>query len=90
MNAATESASEIIGTKVRVSITGKKSGEYRKGKTRRDRENGAHARNIDNKEARANWQNDSKATNDAKSFPYGTCNGKRNRALKERMGKGKR
>lgn len=86
MNIQAESASEIIGTKVKVrtSVTGKQPGEFRKGKTRRDRENGAQARNISNKNERAAWQGDSKATNDFKSFPYGTCNGKRNRALKER------
>ncbi len=69
------------------SITGIESGSYRPGKTKRDRANNAHARNSSNKETRAAWQNDSKATNAANSFPYGTCNGKRNRALKGRPGK---
>ena len=75
--------------KKKTSITGKEPGQYRPGKTKRDRANSAHARNASNKETRAMWQNDSKATNAANSFPYGTCNGKRNRALKERSGKGK-
>lgn len=69
------------------SITGIESGNYRPGKTKRDRANNAQARNASNKEQRASWQNDSKATNASNSFPYGTCNGKRNRALKERSGK---
>jgi hypothetical protein len=72
------------------SITGIDPGSFRPGKTRRDRANNAHARNAANKDARATWQNDSKATNAANSFPYGSCNGKRNRALKERTGKGKK
>lgn len=71
----------------RASITGVEPGEFRKGKTKRDRANNAQSRNIANKDARATWQNDSKATNAANSFPYGTCNGKRNRALKERVSK---
>lgn len=60
----------------------------RPGKTKRDRANNSHGRNASNKEQRASWQNDSKATNASNSFPYGTCNGKRNRALKERTSKG--
>ena len=49
---------------------------FRKGKTLRDREGGAKARNESNKAERAAWQNDSKAT--ANTFPYHTCNGHRN------------
>jgi hypothetical protein len=75
---------------VRKSITGIEPGSYRIGKTKRDRANNAHARNASNKEARATWQNDSKATNAANSFPYGTCNGKRNRALKARPATGRK
>lgn len=59
-------------------------GVRRPGKTKRDRENQCAQRNASNKAERAEWQNDSKATNLAGSFPYGTCNGKRNRALKAR------
>lgn len=64
----------------------KKPGEFRPGKTRRDRENGSIHRNAANKAARAEWNNETtgKRSNDGKNFPYGTCNGKRNRPLKER------
>jgi hypothetical protein len=67
------------------SITGKVPGQFRIGKTKSDMENHAHSTNRANKETRASWQNDSKAT--ANNFPYGCCNGKRNRALKERKAK---
>lgn len=60
------------------------------GKTARDHKSGAHARNLSNKQARADWQNDSKAVNyggmGSHNFPYGTCNGKRNKALKRKSG----
>lgn len=48
------------------------------GKTRIDRESGAHQRNASNKSLRAGWDNrgGSPAT-----FPWETCNGKRTRAL---------
>lgn len=62
-------------------------GVRRPGKTKRDRENHCQARNASNKAERASWQGDSKATNQVGSFPYGTCNGKRNRALKARRSK---
>ena len=47
------------------------------GKTKRDHQSGAHARCIDNKETRANWQNDTKRPAFS-SIAY-TGNGKRNR-----------
>lgn len=75
----------------RTSITGKSPGEYRKGKTKRDRANNAHSRNAANKDARASWNNLTTMTRHNgtgnNGFPYGTCNGKRNRALKERVKK---
>lgn len=62
------------------------------GKTKRDRANNAQARNASNKAARASWQNETNPTNNggntSKNFPYHTTNGKRNRALKERVSKG--
>ncbi len=60
----------------------KKPGSFRPGKTARDRANRAQERNRSNKMERADWSNDSKRTNAKGSFPYHTCNGKRNRALK--------
>ena len=75
----------------RKSITGKEPGEFRMGKTKRDRANNAKSTNNSNKQARADWQQNTKATNAGGSasecFPYGCCNGKRNRALKARMSK---
>lgn len=50
---------------------------YRPGKTERDHKSGAHQRCISNKQERADWQNDTKAT--IQSFPWKTCNGKRNK-----------
>ena len=52
----------------------------RTGKTKKDRESGATARNIMNKRLRADWYDDNKST--AGSFPRQTCNGKKNRYLK--------
>jgi hypothetical protein len=49
----------------------------RTGKTTKDHKSGAWARSKDNKDQRASWRNDSKAT--ANNFPYTTCNGKANR-----------
>lgn len=51
----------------------------RVGKTKRDRDNGAAARNAQNKAARVVWRNDP----NEKVFPIGTCNGKRTRALRK-------
>lgn len=47
----------------------------RKGKTKVDRERGAAAKNAMNKDMRASWQGNSKGS----SFPWSSCNGKRNR-----------
>lgn len=58
---------------------------FRKGKTRRDRDNGAHATNHSNKEARAEYTRWCKATSSVTAkpnFPLHTCNGKRSRALR--------
>ena len=57
------------------------------GKTKRDKENKAHARNADNKLIRAQWQNDGNKATQA-NFPYQTCNGKRNRRFITRTRKG--
>lgn len=51
----------------------------RVGKTGRDHKSRAWARNSDNKDQRASWRNDVKAT--ANNFPYTTCNGKANRTV---------
>jgi hypothetical protein len=52
---------------------------FRPGKTKRDHKSGAHKRCIDNKLARDDWSRDPRRTNDKNSFPYHTCNGKRNK-----------
>lgn len=53
------------------------------GKTRRDRENKAHARNADNKMERAAWQQ----SGSKMAFPAHTCNGYRNRQSKGKTAK---
>ena len=55
-----------------------------KGKTQRDRENGAFEKNRQNKAERAAWQQAMRANGhrEAIPFPAHTCNGKRNRFLK--------
>ncbi|HXP49329.1 MAG TPA: hypothetical protein VN922_05215 [Bacteroidia bacterium] len=45
------------------------------GKTLKDRTKGAKQRNWENKQARADWQNNGGA------FPYAHCNGKRNKSV---------
>jgi hypothetical protein len=52
----------------------------RAGKTAKDREKGAFARNTANKAKRTTWVQNSNSTN--ATFPRETCNGKRNRYLK--------
>lgn len=59
----------------------------RNGKTRKDRENGNHKRNHENKQARGTWCQDTKAR--AESFPSHTCNGKRSVALRIASGQQK-
>ena len=56
----------------------------RHGKTRKDRDNDARKRNIDNKIARADWiaTTRSQPMADCSKFPLHTCNGKRSRALR--------
>lgn len=56
-------------------------GQRRKGKTFRDRSSGAHARCIQNKIARAAWQQaqHSDRKEAMSTFPWRTCNGKKNR-----------
>ena len=49
------------------------------GKTKKDKANNQAGRNYANKQARAAWQHDNKAT--AANFPYAHCNGKRNRSI---------
>lgn len=53
----------------------------RTGKTAKDRASGATARNYSNKRERAEWGNNSSSTNS--TFPRHTCNGRRNRSLKQ-------
>ncbi len=52
----------------------------RKGKTRRDRENGAANKNAQNRDSRASWQNNRRADgSNSTTFPWASCNGTRNR-----------
>lgn len=57
---------------------------YRPGKTKRDHRSGAHARCIQNKLTRMEWNNTKtmirhNGSTGIGAFPYKTCNGKRNR-----------
>jgi hypothetical protein len=60
----------------------------RKGKTLRDRKRGVFAKNIANKSARADWQNNHEHQHGLREFPWATCNGKRNRYLIALRGQG--
>lgn len=62
----------------------KKPGSFRPGKTERDHKSGNWMQNKHNKQARADWRNQSQAKRDANypNFPALTCNGKRNRQKK--------
>jgi hypothetical protein len=52
----------------------------RTGKTRSDRENGAAHKNAQNRDSRASWQNNRRADgSNSTTFPWASCNGKRNR-----------
>lgn len=57
---------------------------FRHGKTSRDRNSGRQAKAAENRDLRVGWQHDGKST--ILSFPFHTCNGKRNR--NEWTGKG--
>lgn len=56
------------------------------GKTQRDVKSGAAQRNHGNKLARAAWNNEMNTRRSQSTFPWHTCNGKRNRF--EYTGKG--
>jgi|WetSurSiteA1Bulk_404760.scaffolds.fasta_scaffold12997_7 hypothetical protein len=49
----------------------------RPGKTAKDKRTGAWDNRFSNREARISWQKDKSSTN--KTFPFHTCNGKKNR-----------
>lgn len=49
---------------------------HRKGKTEKDRKRGTLRQNEQNRMARASWQ----GVSSKESFPWKTCNGKRNRS----------
>ena len=51
----------------------------RTGKTKKDRESGATARNETNKALRVEWQQTAEKSRFNRNFPVATCNGKRNR-----------
>ena len=52
----------------------------RHGKTKQDRDSGATARRIKNRQERQAWADSRNPT--LADFPYHTCNGKKNRSLK--------
>jgi len=57
----------------------------RVGKTNRDKASGAHARRYTNRQVREDWRNAVRNASDTRAasgvpFPYGTCNGKKNRS----------
>lgn len=54
---------------------------HRIGKTKRDRKNHSAQRNAANKAARAAWNNETTLKRSQGSFPFHTCNGKKNRHL---------
>jgi hypothetical protein len=58
----------------------------RKGKTLKDKRNGAKAKNEENKGLRGDWRNQGNGKRSLQDFPYSTCNGKRN--LYQYTGKG--
>jgi hypothetical protein len=49
------------------------------GKTAKDNASGASRRNYENKQSRALWSKDSKAS--IANFPWNSCNGKKNRTV---------
>jgi hypothetical protein len=51
----------------------------RAGKTARDLASGAKRRNYENKQSRAQWQGDNRAS--ISNFPWNSCNGKKNRTV---------
>ena len=51
----------------------------RHGKTQKDRASGATARRISNRQERQSWADSRNPT--VATFPYHTCNGKKNRSL---------
>ena len=55
------------------------------GKTKKDKLNGCMERSLHNKNARAEWQQDSSAR--GSHFPLDTCNGKRSQKLKNKKAK---
>lgn len=56
--------------------------ESHKGKTKRDKANGSHARNIQNRITRGNWSANHKHEDGLKDFPFAICNGKEGRKWK--------
>lgn len=56
------------------------SRRIRKGKSSKDRANGARSKNAQNKDSRASWQNNRRADgSNSTTFPRASCNGKANR-----------
>lgn len=59
----------------------KKANIYRLGKTQRDARSHAKQRNYENKQARAAWNNEQTMRRSQNTFPFHSCNGKRNRSV---------
>lgn len=64
----------------------------RVGKTKRDHARRVAEKNVANKAARADWNNEKTMvrSNEPNSFPYHTCNGKKARALQKAASRAKR
>ena len=54
----------------------------RVGKTEKDRQNGAHATALTNREQRVDWHNSTSPRPTNLNFPVATCNGKKNRLVR--------
>lgn len=54
---------------------------YREGKTKRDARSHAKQRNVSNKQLRASWNNEMTLKRSQNTFPFRSCNGKRNRSV---------
>jgi hypothetical protein len=56
--------------------------ESHKGKTKRDKANGSHARCQQNRQMRGDWSANHKHESGLKDFPFTICNGKEGRRWK--------
>lgn len=59
----------------------------RHGKTRKDRESGAHRQRLANRDAMGNWHRLSNGEKERTAFPSYLCNGRKTQALRRRATK---